>query len=101
MCETAGHASLHLLKPPCCNDSPASCIHFELLLMQNDWKDLPPCHRWDKQYVACYLDDMPHKRLTRPAKVFEYFFDGMRKGRGRENILRLEVGHMWTVGPFL
>ncbi|BDA48465.1 Protein arginine N-methyltransferase 7 [Coccomyxa sp. Obi] len=54
-------------------------------------------YRWDKQYSACYLDDMPHKRLTRPAKVFEYFFDGMRKGRGRENILRLEVleaGHL-------
>lgn len=47
--------------------------------------------RWDKNHTACYLDDMPHKRLTKPVKVFEYFFDGMRKGRGRENIIRLEV----------
>ena len=47
--------------------------------------------RWDKNYSACYLDDMPHKRLTRPVRVFEWFFDGMRKGHGRENILRLEV----------
>lgn len=52
--------------------------------------------RWDKQYSACYLDDLPHTRLTRPAKAFEYFFDGARKGRGRENILRLEVGHAST-----
>jgi len=50
--------------------------------------------RWDKQYSAWYLDDLPHKRLTRPAKAFEYFFDGARKGRGRENILRMEVGHV-------
>ena len=49
--------------------------------------------RWDKNYSACYLDDMPHKRLTRPERVFEFFFDGVRKGRGRENILRLEVTH--------
>lgn len=48
--------------------------------------------RWEKEYRGCYLDDLPHKRLTRPAKVFEYFFDSMRKGRGRENMLRLEVG---------
>ncbi len=34
---------------------------------------------------------MPHKRLTRPVRVFEWFFDGVRKGHGRENILRLEV----------
>ena len=47
--------------------------------------------RWDKNYSACYLDDMPHKRLTRPVRVFEWFFDGVRKGHGRENILRLEV----------
>ncbi len=37
---------------------------------------------------------MPHKRLTNPVRVFEYFFDGLRKGRGRENILRLEVSAM-------
>lgn len=47
--------------------------------------------RWDKDYAACHLQDLPHRRLTRPARVFEYFFDGLRKGRGRENILRLEV----------
>ena len=47
--------------------------------------------RWDKNYSACYLDDMPHNRLTRPVRVFEWFFDGVRKGHGRETILRLEV----------
>ena len=44
--------------------------------------------------MACYLDDMPHKRLTRPERVFEFFFSGVRAGRGRENILRLEVPHL-------
>jgi protein arginine N-methyltransferase 7 len=47
--------------------------------------------RWDKDYAAWYLADLPHRVLTRPVKVFEYFFDGLRKGRGRENILGLEV----------
>ena len=37
---------------------------------------------------------MPHKRLTRPERVFEFFFSGVRAGRGRENILRLEVSHL-------
>lgn len=52
---------------------------------------MPLCCRWDKNYSTCYLDDMPHKRLTHPVRVFEWFFDGVRKGHGRENILRLEV----------
>lgn len=47
--------------------------------------------RWDKNYQACYLDEIPHKRLTAPAKVFEYFFEGTRKGRGRENIIKLAI----------
>ena len=34
---------------------------------------------------------MPHRVLTRPARVFEYSFAGAQKARGRENILRLEV----------
>ena len=55
------------------------------------------CARWDKAYAACHVGDLPHRRLTRPAKVFEYFFDGMRKGRGRENIMRLEVTSRFTL----
>ena len=34
---------------------------------------------------------MPHKVLTQPAKVFEFSFDGMRKARGRENLVKLSV----------
>lgn len=72
---------------------PAVDLHGRSCIIQN------PCWlsggfstgRWDKNYSACHLDDMPHKRLTRPERVFEFFFDGVRKGRGRENILRLEV----------
>ncbi|KAK9815442.1 hypothetical protein WJX72_003717 [[Myrmecia] bisecta] len=48
-------------------------------------------YRWDKDCEACLLDEMPHRPLTKPAKVFEYFFDGLRKGRGRENIVKLET----------
>ena len=34
---------------------------------------------------------MPHRVLTRAARVFEYDYVGAQKARGRENILRLEV----------
>ncbi len=38
-----------------------------------------------------HLADMPHRVLTRAARVFEYDYVGAQKARGRENILRLEV----------
>lgn len=47
--------------------------------------------RWDKGYESCYLDDMPHKVLTRPAQAFEYFFEGIRKGQQRDHLVKLEV----------
>ncbi len=34
---------------------------------------------------------MPHKRLTKPAQAFEYFFEGMRKGQQRDHLIKLEV----------
>ena len=37
------------------------------------------------------LDAMPHKRLTRPAQVFEFHFQGARKAQGRETMLRLDT----------
>ena len=39
--------------------------------------------RWDADYEAVRLEQMPHRVLTRPTKVLEYFFDGERKARGR------------------
>ena len=48
-------------------------------------------HRWDKSYEACQLDELTHTRLTKPCKAFEYFFEGERKGRGRDNMVKLEV----------
>ena len=42
-----------------------------------------------------YLADIPHRVLTRPARVFDYSFEGMQKARGRENILRLEARSLW------
>lgn len=51
------------------------------------------CHtsRWDKGYETCQLDKLSHTCLTKPCKVFEYFFEGERKGRGRDNIVKLDV----------
>ena len=48
-------------------------------------------YRWDDTYETLFIDDVPHRRLTKPKKVFEYFFDGKRKGRSRANVLKLEV----------
>lgn len=54
-------------------------------------------YRWDKGYEACYLDDMPHKVLTKPAQAFEYFFEGIRKGQQRDHLIKLEVTAPGTV----
>ena len=43
---------------------------------------LMPC-RWDADYEPVRLHELPHRVLTRPAKVREYFFDSERKGIGR------------------
>lgn len=47
--------------------------------------------RWEANARAVHLADVPHRVLTRPARVFDYSFLGMQKARGRENILRLEA----------
>ena len=49
------------------------------------------CGRWDAEASAVHLDSLPHKRLTRPAKVFDYHFQGARKALGRETMLRLDT----------
>lgn len=46
--------------------------------------------RWDSASEAVRLCDMPHRRLTRPKKVFEFFFDGAMKSSAQEGILKLE-----------
>lgn len=47
--------------------------------------------RYAKSYEAVHLENVPHRQLTKPRKVFEYFFEGQRPGGGRENIVKLEV----------
>lgn len=49
------------------------------------------CSRWDKSYESCELDKLPHTCLTKPCKALEFFFEGDSKGRGRDNIMKLEV----------
>ncbi|GHP04547.1 hypothetical protein PPROV_000330100 [Pycnococcus provasolii] len=51
-------------------------------------------YRWDRDAEAVYLKDVPHRKLTKPKKVFEFFFDrrgSMRGGSMREAVLKLEV----------
>ena len=39
--------------------------------------------RWDGEYEGVRLAELPHRRLTRPVKVLEHFFDGERRPRAR------------------
>lgn len=48
-------------------------------------------YRWDADAQTVYLDDIPHRVLTRPFKVFDVFFDGKPAGRSRENVIPLDV----------
>lgn len=47
--------------------------------------------RWDSSYDAVRLQDVPHRRLTKPKRVAEFFFDGSARSSGQEGALRLEV----------
>lgn len=53
--------------------------------------------RYAKSYEAVHLEDVPHRVLTRPKKVFEYVFEGQRPARGRENMVKLDVSAIATV----
>ena len=47
-----------------------------------------------------HLRDIPHRRLTRPKKVFEFFFDGALKSTAQEGVIKLEpiaAGHLNAV----
>ena len=57
-----------------------------------DTTDMDGC-RWDASYEQCQLDKVPHTCLTKPCKALEYCFEGQGtgRGRGRDNIVQLEV----------
>ncbi|KFM29158.1 Protein arginine N-methyltransferase 7 [Auxenochlorella protothecoides] len=48
-------------------------------------------YRWDDAPQNIRLSDFPHRVLTRPAKAAEFFFDGEKRGRVRDTMLKLEV----------
>jgi len=48
-------------------------------------------YRWENTYEAVRMEEVPHRRLTRPKRVFETFFDGSAKNSAQEGILKLEV----------
>lgn len=53
-------------------------------------RDVGDC-RWDASYEACQLDKVAHTCLTKPCKALEFCFEGLAKGRGKDNIVKLEV----------
>lgn len=49
-------------------------------------------YRWDANYSTIRLSDLPHRQLTKPAKVSEIFFDGEKRPRGsRDSLVKLQV----------
>jgi protein arginine N-methyltransferase 7 len=53
--------------------------------------DGPVCRRWDTAYEGVRMQDTPHRVLTRPKKVFEFFFDGALKSTAQEGVIKLEL----------
>ena len=45
---------------------------------------------WGSGYESVRMRDVPHRRLTRPKKVFEFFFDGALKSTVQEGVIKLE-----------
>lgn len=48
-------------------------------------------YRWDSSYEATYMRDQPYRVLTKPKRVFEFFFDDSQRSKGRETVLKVET----------
>ena len=48
-------------------------------------------YRWDSTYEPVQMESVKHRRLTKPKKVFEFFFDDSMKQKGRETVIKLET----------
>ena len=48
-------------------------------------------YRWDSDYKEIRLSDVPHRRLTLPSQVSEYYFNGGTRSKGREGLMKLET----------
>ena len=48
-------------------------------------------YRWDSSYEATYMRDQPYRVLTKPKRVFEFFFDDSQKSKGKETVLKMET----------
>ena len=73
---------------------PSCCSRLLIRTLQQHRRVL--C-RYGKSYEAVHLEEVPHRVLTRPRKVFEYIFEGQRPARGRENMVKLDVSAIVTV----
>lgn len=47
--------------------------------------------RWSERSESVRLSELPHRKLTSPAKVFEFQLNGQQHGRGRETLVWLDV----------
>ena len=48
-------------------------------------------YMWEPTYEAVHLATLPHRRLTKPRRVFEVFLDGSAKDSAQEGVMKLEV----------
>jgi type III protein arginine methyltransferase len=48
-------------------------------------------YRWDGSYVAVKLKEMPHRVLTKPTKISETFFNGEKRPRPRDSLVKLDI----------
>lgn len=48
-------------------------------------------YRWGASYEAVRMDTTPHRRLTRPRRVAEFFFDGRLRSSAIEGTVKLDV----------
>jgi len=48
-------------------------------------------YRWNNTYEGTYMRDERYRILTKPKKVFEFFFDDSQKSKGRETVLKVET----------
>ena len=48
-------------------------------------------YRWDSSYEATYMRDQRYRVLTKPKRVFEFFFDDSQKSKSKETVLKMET----------
>jgi protein arginine N-methyltransferase 7 len=58
-------------------------------------------YRWDSSYQAVKLNEMPHRVLTKPTRISETFFDGEKRPRPRDSLVKLDIISQGTLNAIL